>query len=282
MGCWFETCGFSNLPINEGDEVLWTIIKRVDRSRFDKNEELKPQYIERHADEGSEPWTGRRGDDLFYPFDVWQPVVVFAQGTYDDYGGVEMPEEVWAMYRTYLEGEGIELKRNPFGGNLRVNDRQLVLPPDHQFWMMRRDCFDALADLPVTDWFRDAKTIVESEQKKFAEVREFIVERLANPMNFAIRSIGDTFGRIEAPSFSFYYEGVIESTSVAREHGIDAALIWLENYMKVQRVYVAMTVLRKSLAPTVGKGSQDWSAGAHCHMAQYIQRVCQEYMDDFD
>lgn len=66
MGCWNETCGVTQLPINAGDPVrLFVLVNK-------------------------EHWKGKMpGGGWSYSNDLWGPLGAPVQGTYDDYGGIE-------------------------------------------------------------------------------------------------------------------------------------------------------------------------------------------------
>lgn len=64
MGCWSETCGITQLPINAGDKVRLFI--------------LFENYLSENKGGGS-----------CYPNDIWAPLGLPIQGVYDDYGGIE-------------------------------------------------------------------------------------------------------------------------------------------------------------------------------------------------
>lgn len=63
MGCWNETCGITQLPINFGNKVRYFVLI----------------YNDRPAD----------GGGTCYPADIWSPLGLAIQGTYNDYGGIE-------------------------------------------------------------------------------------------------------------------------------------------------------------------------------------------------
>lgn len=65
MGCWNETCGVTQLPINHGDKVRVFVLF------------------------SSECWRGAAGGGTCYTTDRWTPIGAPVQGVYDDYGGIE-------------------------------------------------------------------------------------------------------------------------------------------------------------------------------------------------
>lgn len=67
MGCWNETCGISQMPIEGGDPVRMFLIVEAE-----------------HWDEGGA---------LYYSTDLWKPFGLPLKGTYDEYGGLENIEE---------------------------------------------------------------------------------------------------------------------------------------------------------------------------------------------
>ena len=69
MGCWCETCGITQLPINAGDKCRAFLI-------------VKQNYGE-----------GERGGGHSYTNDVWYPRGFGVLGEYDDYGGIENIQE---------------------------------------------------------------------------------------------------------------------------------------------------------------------------------------------
>lgn len=74
MGCWCETCGVTQLPINAGDKVrLFVLISR---------------RCWREEEEGEGV-----GGGTCYSNDLWAPLGPPIQGKYDDYGGIESIKE---------------------------------------------------------------------------------------------------------------------------------------------------------------------------------------------
>lgn len=69
MGCWCETCGITQLPINAGDKVRLFVLVAQDDYRFHEG--------------------GAGGGGTCYATDRWSPIGPAIQGEYDDYGGVE-------------------------------------------------------------------------------------------------------------------------------------------------------------------------------------------------
>lgn len=67
MGCWNETCGISQMPIEGGDPVRMFLIVEAE-----------------HWDEGGA---------LYYSTDLWKPFGLPLKGTYDEYGRIENIEE---------------------------------------------------------------------------------------------------------------------------------------------------------------------------------------------
>ena len=65
MGCWHETDGITQLPIHAGDQVrLFVLVKHTH-------------------------WKKNTGGGTCYSNDLWSPIGMPVQGTYDDYGGIE-------------------------------------------------------------------------------------------------------------------------------------------------------------------------------------------------
>lgn len=69
MGCWCETCGVTQLPINAGDKVRVFVMTSEEGYFFSKG--------------------GAGGGGTCYSTDRWSPIGPPVQGEYDDYGGVE-------------------------------------------------------------------------------------------------------------------------------------------------------------------------------------------------
>lgn len=69
MGCWCETCGITQLPINAGDKVRLFVLVSQDSYAFHKG--------------------GLGGGGTCYSNDRWAPLGPPIQGEYDDYGGIE-------------------------------------------------------------------------------------------------------------------------------------------------------------------------------------------------
>lgn len=75
MGCWNETCGVTQMPIESGDPVrLFLIVER-------------------------EHSYNKEGGALHYSTDLWRPFGLPLRGLYNDYGGIEeMEEDVFSNF----------------------------------------------------------------------------------------------------------------------------------------------------------------------------------------
>jgi hypothetical protein len=69
MGCWCETCGVTQLPINHGDEVRLFVLVANGNYRMLSG--------------------GGCGGGVCYSSDLWSPLGPAIHGYYDDYGGIE-------------------------------------------------------------------------------------------------------------------------------------------------------------------------------------------------
>lgn len=69
MGCWNETCGVTQLPINYGDKVRLFVLVAETHWKENSGENL--------------------GGGVCYSTDLWSPIGPPIKGEYDDYGGIE-------------------------------------------------------------------------------------------------------------------------------------------------------------------------------------------------
>ena len=75
MGCWYETCGVTQLPIMENDPVALILLTYC-------NTHQDPRYPANHAGH-------------CHSNDVWSPRALPIHAKYNDYGGIDNWEENW-------------------------------------------------------------------------------------------------------------------------------------------------------------------------------------------
>ncbi len=286
MGCWYETCGFSGLPIENGDPVYYMVIRKTERS-------VDPS-------------------EIYYPFDLWTPVSILAKGTYDDYGGVNMEKLQEDFLRESLKIADISLKNVKYHGTFRINAdsnpatarKEEKLPKDCCGLMIRGDCFDMIAKLPIGDWNTTliGDALSNMLLKCDDSLKAATVERQTYGLSHSLYDLRRMFMSWEAKSSPIYeaimneVEAVIhdieeikhpddidaetlkELESKIEPLNTDNAVAMLKPLLDLQRIFLGMLALRKVLSPTGSKGSQAWETGAYKEFGQYILDVNAAYV----
>ncbi len=260
MGCWHETCGFTNAPITDGEPVRLMAIRRVP----DKD--------------------ARTGDtSLFGAFDLFHPVTILARGTYNDYGWIDFAEGEEARFFNSALSVGSGLQKQ--------EDDNPEFPPHHYQWMIREDAFAMINDIPLDSWSdKMPKTVGEGVTMKRdrAKVLRSLL-READPMStdsndFQLREeYNEIFGRGEMPHWplkrelhTYIYRDMEKSET---DEVLDQKL---EDLLDIWKVFVGLNDLRKILSPTNGAGSQRFNDDGYLILAKYYENVAKKWTDYLD
>ena len=160
MGCWNQTCGFSNLPITTDSPALLMLIAES-KSASD--------------------------DYFFYGFDIFQPLTPLVPVEYDDYGGAILTESNLAAL--------LDIANDPINGTvadgvkplgpdqdrrniLPLNGTEYVLPHKVWPWFMRQDAYDVMMGMTSEDW--RGISISESEKSTRQKFSDEIVSSISD------------------------------------------------------------------------------------------------------
>lgn len=262
MGCWNETCGFSNLPITDGMPVRAMFIKRVTENR-------------------------RFDGEIFYPFDLFQPATVMIKSTYNDYGWLNVKADEVAPLIASAEAMKLGVSfasvapYNDAEPDFRPND----LPVDTYLWMIREDVYQMLRDIPLDHWGDKPKFVgeyVDRLRVDYDQLATDIKTELANNTekmgiwSFVLRDRKDRlFGRAEMSMWPL-------QEHISPNHGMDTPPDNVDELIDILQIFSAMNALRKNLVPTGGKGSQDYNADGYMVLANFMKQAIEKYHSDHE
>ena len=262
MGCWNETCGFSNLPITDGMPVRAMFIKRVAEHR-------------------------RSDGIVFYPFDLFQPATIMIKSTYDDYGWLNVTADEVAPLIASAEAMklGVSFATVAPYAHDEPNFRPDDLPEDVSLWMIREDVYQMLRDIPLDHWGNMPKTVGEYADRLRVDYGQLVTEIKTELTNntekmgmwsFELRDRKDRlFGRTETPFWPL-------KDAISPNYGFDLPPENVDALIDILQIFSSMGALRKNLFPTVGKGSQDYNADGYMILANFMKQTIEKYHSDYD
>lgn len=286
MGCWNATCALTNLPITCVDPVKALVIRK----------------------------TKTNTSDVFYPFDLYQPVSSMFDGEYDDYGGVTLSEdnaEVLLEELSSLAGRRLAKTKNDSSGDFRLNDQEYRLPNGWHLVFILKDAFDALLSInrkewgpPQTllDWKKEATDKFYRNLEKSWKNACFYHDTIMH--DFSILGFLGSFEMDYPPIYSTLTENIYkalprpvpyqyEDLQYTREEedklkeGIppmpplsSEALEAFNKRIDLEMLMLMMVPLRMTLTPKSGLGSQSWSIESYKNYGNFILNFVKKREDD--
>jgi hypothetical protein len=290
MGCWYETCGISGLPIPPKEKSLLFL--------------LAPGY-------GS--WRKDNHSGFSYPTSLWTPIVLPFQGLYnDDRGTIDLPAEEpehWRYTKILLEDFRLQRVKEGSGDPQSISpaytedffrsvERGWVTGKGHmghsengfQFplgqMLVRRDVWDYL----LAEQFTDGAWRNSSRELNHQHVREFVsyvAKTEPKALGFNIDNhFTDERRSQSSPFLSALFRGGSENCCSISHYRISlmydiyhqdidptTALQILYDIADVVHVNTAMEFLRRSWGPQSGKGSQDIYYDKHARFHGALQEM---------
>ena len=295
MGCWYETCGISGLPITPGDKAVLFL--------------LGP---------GTASWRGGSGCSGFSnPVGLWSPLSPPFFGKYNDDRGTldfsKTPPAHWKLTQArfndfklcwtedeekspkplsvvYEYGKFFEpIERGYVQGRGHLGHRN----KDHMFqigqMLMRRDVWDHLLSMKFETWYGEtsrelchesARELVRHVQKHRPKSEKelslswaFEIERhfddKPSPFIYSIFHPGES-----GPSFSLYRVSLLHAL-VRKEVDAEQALAIFYEIADVAHVNQLMSHLRRAWGPQCGKGSQDINWKLHADVLGLFGKIAE-------
>ena len=253
MGSWYGTCGVSQLPIVEGDEVaLFILLKNGFTQRMAKTEEIG-------------------GGGLVHSDSLYQPICLPIFGTYADYGVIDNIEDLGNTVSNQLKSldfiinieEKVTRKEKYKFDNLtdfikKIERNKIEY---YGFMMVHKGLFDVLVSYikPLTNYYTDDKSLGDYLKNDAKELLKIIKDNNLRVHDFISKDlkeykfIGDK--RVLGNKFKWatenyltYYRNpdIYENNSQLLDNMIDF-LLFIE----------IMECSRKLWIPQAGSGSQD-------------------------
>jgi len=259
MGCWNETCGFSNLPITNDMPVRAMFVKRVEKDR-------------------------RSDGSLFYAFDLFHPATIMIKSTYNDYGWLNAAVEEIHPLIVNIEQMGLDISFGDADGDFRPGE----LPSGTYLWMIREDVFQMLRNIPLDSWGDKPKNVGECVDRLREDYSKLVIDvkaALADPTTknvdlgiwpFELRlRMENIFGRHEMPYWPL-------KAHLAPIAGIDLPPENVDDLVDLLQIFVAMNAVRKTMVPTIGAGSQDYNEHGYRVIADFMINAMEEYRKQWD
>lgn len=253
---YFATCGLTNLPILEGQEVVACIIRK-------SIENTTPSY----------------------PFESWHPATAIVFGKYNDYGNVLcQPEEFSKLSLTQKAAE-VALRKIGEGENANYGMMRLAetfrlvdsndneyerkkniissrQPDDFAVWMAHRAVFETLVKTAEiedrgADGFRNYPIceVVANNRKRIEKaIYDMRGDELTPPKSFLFSDIFDPYGQHHAPLKSVMNDALHELEEF--QENVDLWPEFLDMWDRYIGFYNVFVALRKTLQPLGGCGSQ--------------------------
>ena len=260
MGCWNETCGFSNLPITDNMPVRAMFVQRVQKER-------------------------RSNGNLFYAFDLFHPATIMIKSTYNDYGWLNVTADDICPLIGNIEQMGLDISFKNADNGFRPKDD---LPSGTYLWMIREDVYQMLRNIPLDYWGDKPKTVGDCVDRLRTDYAQIVIEikaELSDPASktsqmgiwdFGLRDRMDRlFSLQEMPRWPLHRH-------LAPLSGIDAPPENVDELIDLLQIFVAMNAVRKTMVPTIGAGSQNYNERGYRVIANFMINAMEEYNKEID
>lgn len=271
MGSWNGTCGLTGLPISYGDDVYAILIQK-----------------ERAAHNPSAPC---------YPWELFTPATLMVRAKYNDYGGIELNDDIIQALQVTQETSSQVMDRFPIGdgddfgyGFVAVEPFVIEEDEDEEFdlarqeneefslWMMHANIFDELCDTVKTESYVtryksvSVTKLAEAITAKNTAKDEAVLAELANieltktgTDALIARSVArmnnawsDRSDGVGGAAIRFLATEISDLVQPNRDADMIAEYgIWVDAWTRLVKLYYMMEALRITLQPTGGAGSQD-------------------------
>lgn len=261
MGCWNATCGLSNLPIQQGDEILFFV--------------LSNNFTE-----------GELGGGFSYATDRYVPVGLPVHGQYNDYGGIEnITKNGHRMFEflttdrrfKFVPNEGVTLV--PEDAEELLNDMIERGESNYSLMMVRKDVLDGLKAQNVSNFPEYARQFATFTTAYAEEIERTKTEHGDEYMPL----LHNTFAEMTLQK-SLGYANMFANNLQSYEIPSLKQFIRLahtsphddvpEGVIDVLYVTELLSALRKFWTPQSGAGSQDNSHDAHLALGKTVTAVC--------
>lgn len=287
MGSWNATCSLTNMPITCSDPVKALVIRKNKASE----------------------------SDVFYPFDLYQPVTSMFNGAYDDYGGVTLSEgDATTMLAELSSMSGRRLPKvrdGRFGEGIRINEVEYKLPKGWYLVFILQEAFDALLvtnrkewgpPQSLMDWKKEATAKFYANMEKAWKNACFYHDAIMH--DFSMLGFLGSYEMDSPPIYLELTERIYQSLprpvpyeyedrNYTREEeeklkeGIPpmpplspVALQAFNNRIDLELLMLMMVPLRMTLTPKSGLGSQSWSAESYKAYGNFILNFVKKREDD--
>lgn len=96
MGCWFKTCGLSNLHIKDNEDVCMFVLEQT------------------------------AFHDRCYTTSFWKPVLLPIDAVYDDYGGAKDVDSFFDHVLKSINKQNIKIEKNPYDSSDTLNNNGII------------------------------------------------------------------------------------------------------------------------------------------------------------
>jgi hypothetical protein len=275
MGCWNKTCGITQLPIMAGEPVVYFIIYQ----------------------------SGKADNFPCYSSSLgWSIIPIPIYGKYDDYGGCEddpNQEYKYSFIKQALSSHLVDCRddfeksqteyNDPF-----VNGESISHCVNRNVWklghnksemsifMIHREVYEKLTEYVTS--FSGKKIYVNDVIKYYNNVLEKTKGMI--PLDTEYYKIVDDINKQD--KLSYMISSIVENLIVGWQFNtitygqfkhlfsmkklLDADICTIDEIVKINFLNAVMAVLRKSLAPMPGEGSQDGYDGYHYILNNFVNK----------
>jgi hypothetical protein len=258
MGSWNGTCGLTQLPIKDGDEVVVILLEK----RTDK---VEP------------------GGGYCYSNHFFTPCSLPLFGIYDDYGSVENVkgnvEEVFRHFKKRFEHEKYMIAEGEKPKNIeefiRVVERGYV--EKMGFMMILKPVYEkVINEIGSRKKYKGTKKLKE---ETLDEVKEYIKRAKQ------LKDSNEYFSQSELQylnSFTQFYLGFdVKMKAFLNILTNDEKIEIINDLVDIYLLSIAMTLTRKMWLPQAGAGSQVQEMYLHKIIAEEMIRIEKERVDEY-
>ena len=242
MGSWYEACGLTSLPIEEGTPVRGMFINPMEN----------PLYL--------------------YPFSVYAPASFLVKGTYNDYGWMEFyPGE---LARLQESAKTLEINFDPEDGS-EITD-------GFYFWMIREDSYQLLDKFQIDyggGIDTVAKRMAERRQIMLDSIEKLKqkIKDDGRPI-FISEDLRTSLGAQSEYGWTFYNN--LRSDLYFEENTDIAIPVWADDLFDLLRIWEGFLAVNKSVVPTVHSSS--CNEEAHRMIGKHITKIANDLSHRYD
>lgn len=269
MGCWNGTCGISNLPIKQGEEIVLFIVK--EKNLFTCN-----------------------GGGYCYPTDLFEPISLPIIGEYNDYGSIENiknEELILPKIRKMFEEKNLiypldgisDLDMNTASLSQiireieRGNIRALESPSIIKLYELEGITKSKFLNVGIIMFHKKLYDTLIKKSYNFGYKKRYldIIENSKDSVGFLDNIEKVILWYASRIPFEFTVDYLIDSVLNSDDKLLD-------KIVEVHTINSVLSSLRKSWIPQCGAGSQGYADDEYLELANFIIEKYNEEQEELD